>query len=383
MKYWRGYIAAAIIAAITVAVTKFAEAHSVLVDMVYPYVSRLIQTTMADWSAGVDVCMWQIFAILLICAFVASIVLMIIFRWNVAQWLGWVLTGVSLVWMLHTAVYGLNNYAGPLADDIRLEVTKYNVTELTEATTYFRDQANALAQKVERNADGTVKFPSFEELAKKAPEGFKVLTYDYSYSVFAGSDAPVKKLGWSGMYTSMGIAGLTMPLTGEAAVNPNLPAIITPYIMCHELAHRTCIASERDANFAAFLACRANEEPAFQYSGYFTAFRYCYNALASISTTTATNAAKEILAGLDASVKKDLEAYRDYLMENQDPTAVELANAVNDAYINASGDESGIQAYGQVCDLLVSWHIQEIYAPIHGEVEEGFDPTDRDQVDLG
>ena len=383
MKYWRGYIAAAIIAAITVAVTKFAEAHSVLVDMVYPYVSRLIQTTMADWSAGVDVCMWQIFAILLVCAFVASIVLMIIFRWNVAQWLGWVLTGVSLVWMLHTAVYGLNNYAGPLAEDIRLEVTKYNVTELTEATTYFRDQANALAQKVERTDDGTVKFPSFEELAEKAPEGFKTLTYDYSYSVFAGSDAPVKKLGWSGMYTSMGIAGVTMPLTGESAVNPNLPAIITPYIMCHELAHRTCIASERDANFAAFLACRVNEDPAFQYSGYFTAFRYCYNALASISTTTATSAAKEILAGLDASVKKDLEAYRDYLLENQDPTAVELANTVNDAYINASGDESGIQSYGQVCDLLVSWHIQEIYAPIHGEVEEGFDPTDRDQVDLG
>ena len=383
MKYWRGYIAAAIIAAITVAVTKFAEAHSVLVDMVYPYVSRLIVTTMADWSAGVDVCMWQIFAILLICAFIASVVLLIIFRWNVAQWLGWVLAGVCLVWSLHTAVYGLNNYAGPLADDIRLKVKGYNVTELTEATIYFRDQANALAEKVERNADGSAKFPSFEEMGEKASDGYASLTYDYSYSVFAGSDAPVKKLGWADMYTSMGIAGITMPLTGEAAVNPNIPGIITPFIMCHELAHRVCIASERDANFAAFLACRANDDPAFQYSGYFAAFRYCYNALSSISTTTATNAARDIFAGLNEYVKKDLELYRDYLLENQDPTAVDFANTVNDAYINASGDESGIQSYGQVCDLLVSWHVQEIYAPAHGETEEGFNPTDRNQVDLG
>ena len=48
MKYWRGYLTAAILAAITWAVKSFAENHRAIIDMVYPYTSRLIQTTLAD-----------------------------------------------------------------------------------------------------------------------------------------------------------------------------------------------------------------------------------------------------------------------------------------------------------------------------------------------
>ena len=43
MKYWRGYLVAAILAACTWAFREFAEAHSQLVDMVYPYLTRIVQ----------------------------------------------------------------------------------------------------------------------------------------------------------------------------------------------------------------------------------------------------------------------------------------------------------------------------------------------------
>ena len=382
MKYWRGYLAAAIFVAITIALNLFAKSHTVLVDMVYPYTSRLIQSTLADWSAGAPFCLWQVFAIVLVVVLLATVVAMIIFKWNFVQWLGWVLTGASMLWLLHTGVYGLNNYAGGLAEDIRLNVTKYNVTELIEATTYFRDQANELALQVQRNEDGSVSFPSFEDMSTQTGEGFKVLTYEKSYSVFAGSTAPVKKLGWANMYTSMGISGVSMPLTGEAAVNPNIPALSMPFTMCHEVAHRMCIASERDANFAGFLACINNPDINFQYSGYMMAFRYCYNALAAISTTTATSATQKITEGICAELAFDLEEYRTFLAENIDENASDFANSVNDTYIKASGDEQGVDAYADVCDLLVSWHIQEIYAPLHQDEEEGFNPLDKNQVDL-
>jgi hypothetical protein len=383
LKYWRGYLAAAIFAVITLAVTQFAKSHTVLMDMVYPYTTRLIQTTLAEWSAGVDFCLWQLLAVLLVVVVLASIVIMVILRWNVFQWLGWVLSGVSLLWMLHTGVYGLNNYAGPLAEDIRLNVTEYTVTELVEATTYFRDQANALAEKVNRKEDGSVDYPAFEELAQMAGEGFKTLTYDRSYSVFAGSREPVKKLGWADMYTSMGITGLTMPLTGEAAVNPNIPAVSMPFTMCHEMAHRMCITQERDANLAGFLAATAHSDPAFQYSGYFMAFRYCYSALLSVKTSTADNAARTIYAGMNSQMQKDMQDYDLFLAEYRKESAANFANSVNNAYIQASGDEKGIASYGEVCDLLVSWHIQEIYLPAHKDEEVGFDPTDKNQVQLG
>ena len=382
MKYWRGYIAAAIFAAITLALTEFAKTHTTLVDMVYPYVTRLVQTTLAQWSSGADFLLWQLLAVLLIVAFLASIVVLIVLKWNVFQWFGWVLTAVSCLWMLHTGIYGLNNYAGPLADDIRLNVTEYTVTELANATTYFRDKANELAVAVPRDEQGNPQYPSFEELAETAGQGFEALTYDYSYSVFAGSTVPVKKLGWTDMYSSMGIAGVSMALTGEAAVNPNIPAVSMPFTMCHEMAHRMCISIERDANLAAYLACQANEDPVFQYSGYFMALRYCYSALDNLGTSTAKNAAQKIYAGISDTLKADLNAYNIWLQDSQDAGAVDFANSLNDTYIKVSGDEKGVESYGEVCVLLVSWYVQEVYLPEHRDEEVVFDPTDKNQVDL-
>ena len=382
MKYWRGYIAAAIFAAIAWAVSEFARTHTVVVDMVYPYLTRLIQTTLAEWSAGVDFCLWQLLVVVLVVAVLASIVVMIVLRWNVVQWLGWVLAGASCLWMLHTGVYGLNNYAGPLAEDIRLNVTEYTVTELVEATTYFRDQANKLATQVPRKAGGKADYPTFEELAEMAGEGFDNLVYEKSYSVFAGSTLPVKKLDWVDMYSSMGISGVSMALTGEAAVNPDIPVVSMPFTMCHEMAHRMCIAAERDANLTGYLACINHPDPVFQYSGYFMAFRYCYNALASVKTSTSEKAAREIYAGICDAMKKDLADYSEFWNAHRKEKATNVATSVNDTYIKVSGDESGTKSYGEVCDLLVSWHIQEIYLPAHREEEIVFDPTDKNQVDL-
>lgn len=384
MKYWRGYIVAAALALLTWGLTEFAAAHGALVDMVYPYASRLIQDVLAEWTAGVPFCLWQVLAVMLVVVLLASIVAMILLKWNVIQWLGWVLSGVCLLWCLHTGIYGLNQYSSPLAEDIRLNmvVAGDSVTPLVNATTYFRDKANELADQVERDEAGNLKAPSFQKCAEQAADGFHYLVYEKSLPVFAGVTTPVKELGWTDMYTSMGIAGVTMPFTGEAAVNPNLPAISLPFTICHEMAHRMCIAPERDANLAAFLATTANSDLLYQYSGYFMAFRYCYNSLASVSTSTAANAANQIYSGISENLRRDLEAYWAYCEEFIDDGASDFANSVNDTYIQASGDESGVNSYGEVTDLLLSWYWQEIYLPAHveNEEEDAFDPFDEGYV---
>jgi len=382
LKYWRGYIVAAILAAVTWALTAFSESHTALVDMVYPYLSRIIQDFLAQWSSGVDFCLWQVLAVLLGVLLLTTVVLMIVLKWNFVQWLGWVTATASALVMLHVGVYGLNYYAGPLSEDIRLNVTEYTVTELAEATTWYRDKANELALQIPRDEAGKPQYPSFEELAVTAADGFRTLTYEETLSVFSGATAPVKKLGWSDMYTSMGISGFTMSLTGEAAVNPDTPAVALPFTMCHEMCHRMCIAQERDANLGAYLACDANASPIFRYSGYFMALRYCYNALVSIGTTTADNAASAIYEGINPQLMGDLNDYNAYYAENQDEGATDFANNVNDAYIKANGDESGIRSYGEVADLLVSWYIQDVYLPAHKDEDESFDPLDKNQVDL-
>ena len=382
MKYWRGYLTAAIFGIITWVLMAFGSRFTTLVDMVYPYVIRTAQTILAEWSSGVDFLLWQLGAIVLLVLALASLVLMIILKWNPIQWFGWVLAACTFVYMIHTAVFGLNYYAGPLPDDIRMEIATYNADELEEAAIYYRDHANALADQVKRDADGNVEFSDFKTLANQAGDGFRVLTYQYSYSVFAGSTLPVKELGWADMYTSMGITGLTMGITGEAAVNPQIPDVCLPFTMCHEMAHRMCIAQERDANFAGFLAASVNPSIEFQYSAYFMAYRYCYNALASANSTNAAAAAARVASGAHSLLKRDLNYYNTFFSDNRNETATKVAATANNTYIAASGDPAGTVSYDRVVDLLVNWHIEQVVLPSLTEEEKPFDPLDESQVDL-
>ena len=377
MKYWRGYLVAAVVAACSWGLMAFAQGHSALVDIVYPYLSRMIMSFMAEWSSTVSFGVWQAVLLALGVLVVASIVLMIVLKWNPIQWFGWVLAAVSLLFLVHTGVYGLNYYAGDLADDMRLKVTEYTVSELEDATAYYLEQANALCTKISRDSDGQPKYPTFEKLAQQAAEGFQVLTYEEATSVFAGSTVPVKKLGWSGSFTRKGITGITMGITGEACVNPEVPAVGLPFAMCREMACRMSIVSEADANFTAFLACQANPNEEFQYSGYLMALRYCYQALSQVTTANGQTSLRRIEGNMSSKVRKDLETYNAVFGNDKTQTPV----GFNTAY-HVEQHEEGASAYTGVCDLLVNWHIQKFVLPLQVEEEVLFDPMDESQVDL-
>ena len=348
---------------------EFAKSHWELVDMVYPYVTRLIQNYLVNWSSGVSICLWQLLLMAAGVLVLASIVLMIIFKWNPIQWFGWVVAAVAIAGFLNTALVGLNDYAGPIAKDIRLNVTDYNLAELEAAGTFYRDKANELAQQVSRNSDGTVKYPEFKVLAEQAGAGFKTQTYDRFNSVFAGSTAPVKELGWSDLFAGRGITGITVGITGEAAVNPKTPAVALPFVMCREMAKRMCITNPQDAAFAAFLACDANTAVEFQYAGYLMAYRYCYDAVSSLDTSVAKGSLVRLKQGENGWLQADLEVYNS-----------SFAALKNDNYV--TGEDTIGSQRSHVVDLLVSWHIQEYVQPQMVEEEILFDPLDETQVDL-
>lgn len=378
MKYWRGYLVAAIFAAISWALVQFARAHMVLVDMIYPYITRMIISTLADWTSGMRACLWQVILIILFIAGIVGIVLMIKLRRNPIRLIGWVLAAVSCVSLLNTALYGLNKYSSPLADDVRLQVTDYTVSELNQAAAFFRDKANALSTEVARDSKGNPEFGTFEEMAAQAGEGYRTLTYQEAISVFAGSTVPVKK---QGLFAVKGNSGVTVPLTGEAAVNPRVPEVSMPFAMCKEMAHRMSIYSEADANFSAFLACINNSSPAFHYSAYLMAYHYCYEALASIPTSTAQACASETDSGVNQLLRNDLEDCKKfYGTSDADQTNIRTSDRSSEP--DAETSVVTFSSYSNVTDLLTSWYIQEYILPAHQEQEIPFDPYNPSQVDL-
>ena len=382
MKYWFGYLTAGIFAAITWVLLQFGEKYSNLVDMVYPYVIRNVQQYLAQWTSVVDYPLWQLLAIALLVVILATLVLTIILKRSLIQWAGWVAAVFAAIFMFHTLIWGLSYHAGDLSDDLRLDVSSYTLEELTEATEYYRDKANELAAQVSRDQQGNVQFADFETLANNAGKGFEILTYQHHYPVFAGSRLPVKQLGWADLYSSMGITGVTFGLTGEAAVNPQIPAVTLPFTMIHEMAHRMCIANERDANFTGFLACSVHPDLEFQYSGYFMAYRYCYNAMAGVNHPSAAAAAARVKSGVSKQLQQDMDFYSKFFSSKKNDLATNFADTMNDTYLKTSGDKVGIASYGQVCDLLVSWHIQTVVLPSITVEQSQFDPYDENQIDL-
>jgi hypothetical protein len=359
LKYWRGFLTAGIVGACTLALTEFAKTHPTLVDMIFPYISRMISGSMAEWSSGVSFCLWQVFLVLCVLAVCTLLVLAIVLRWNVLQVTGWITAAASVILFLQFGVFGINRFAGPLADDIQMPVTNYDIAELEEAAKHFLNEAKKADDRLP--GAGKPKAPGFEALAAQAPDGFHALVYDRKYSIFANSTVPVKKLSWSGYYTGTGTTGMTVSLTGESAVNPEVPGVLMPYAMCHEMAHRISIYADRDANFAAFLACTHNSDPYFVYSGYLNAYRYCFKALQSFNSENARAACQRLAAEERAHFGAEIKAIDSFYKSTE----------------SANDFRNNVQ-------LLVSWYIQDVYLPNHVEDEDtpSFDPMDEEQVDL-
>ena len=358
MKYWRGYLVAAILAAATWGFREFAQTHTDLVDMVYPYVTRMVQNFMAGWSGEVAFCLWQAILVALAAVGMAAIVLMIVFKWNPIQLFGWVLAVASLITMLNTGIFGMNEYAGPMAEDIRLMEADCGDKAIADAAAYYRDMANALAGEVSREAQ------DLAVLNEQAVSGFENLVYHKYLSVFAGSTAPVKALGFAEQFTKRGEMGYTASITGEAAVNPQTPGVMLPFAVCREMCYRMCIASSRDKHFGAFLACQANENANFRYAGYVMAYRYCLNALPQ-STASLLN------GQANSSVLADVETWNDFVK----PAESLAAEKAEKEGIKNTTDR-------QIAELLTRWHYQEVVLPSVTEPEVYFDPMDETQVDL-
>ncbi|MBR3344494.1 MAG: DUF3810 domain-containing protein [Solobacterium sp.] len=249
-----------------------------------------------------------------------------------------------------------NHYAPKLSAKISLDVSRYTKEELYETTEYYYLKAAEYAGQIERDAEGHAMKHDLNETGNTA--GASYLSLAKQYPVFKGSSEPVKHFTLIGEYLLYnGITGMFMPITAEASVPANVPTIPLPFTMCHEAAHRLGIASEQEANFCAFLACRAGTDTYFLYSGYYSAFTYCYNSLYSADKDKAVelyhlydNMEGIRLVQLDQQDTR--EAYSKY-----DSPLQEVSDHINDTYLKTFSQESGIRSYGEVTDYLIAWYL--------------------------
>ncbi|HVI48469.1 MAG TPA: DUF3810 domain-containing protein [Chitinophaga sp.] len=148
----------------------------------------------------------------------------------------------------------------------------------------------------------------------------------------------------------IGTTGYLNPFTNEAQVNTTTPAVLHPFITCHEIAHQLGYAPEEEANFVGYLAATSIPDSRFRYAANFDMFLYSVRQLAYKDTTLARTVWSKAVPGVKADYKAIIKFYEQYSGKIEDYSA-----QMYDKYLKANKQEKGIRSYGEVTGWLVAY----------------------------
>ena len=254
--------------------------------------------------------------------------------------------GIAL--FLFAANCGVNYSRATFAETCSLPVEDSSREELVTLCDSLAGRLNALRPLVGEDENGVMALSSsFSELGGDAQEAFETLSEEYP--LVTGGYGKPKPVLLSRLMSWCNITGVFIPFTFEANVNNDIPDYSIPSTMCHELSHLRGFMREDEANFIGYLACCRSDNPEQQYSGLMLAFIHANNALYSADAATAS----AIYAELCEGTQRDLAANSAYWKQFEGPVA-EISSSVNNAYLQANGQEEGVRSYGRMVDLLLA-----------------------------
>ncbi len=264
----------------------------------------------------------------------------------------------SVLWFLFVTCSGINYQRTSFAESMEMEAEAYTLTELKGTSLWLTQKVNEYAALMERDEDGVMCLSlSLAETGQLAAQAMEAL--GDTYPLLSGSYPSPKPVIFSRILSLLSLTGVHSPLTIEANYNREMTAYNIPVTMCHELSHLRGFMQEQEANFIAFLACEQSENADFCYSGYLLAWIHCTNALYDASRTDYM----EVRALLNEEAAVDLTANSAFWDLN-DGALAEVSTQVNDTYLKANGQSSGVLSYEEVVGLLVTYWMNN-YAEIN------------------
>ena len=260
----------------------------------------------------------------------------------------------SVILFLFVALWGADQFAPTFTGTTGYTQTEFTEDEAAEAAFYYLEMANEFASASPRDADGVTDFGAFAELAAQVDSGYEYLTDTYR-GRFDILPVRPKGLVFSRLMDLCGLTGIFTAYTGEMGIDVNTPDVSLPFTISHECAHRTTVTQEADANFTAFLACIHSDSAAYRYSGFYSAFIYCYNAIAKVDRETQSR----LWAGMNEQLRADVTGANAYYAQFDKPVK-KVAQKANDGYLKQFNQPTGVNNYGAVAGPLMAYYWAEL-----------------------
>lgn len=317
---------------------------------VYPVWVNVLGRITGVFPFSVAEILLYLFLILLL----VSLIVLIWRRAGKRQILGWLSSlflAAGVLYLLYVMNCGINYSRTSFSESSGIKMEEYTVSELKEVCIWLTEQVDTFSGAVTRDENGVMRLTKGNkgEVQSRAVEAMQKL--GESYPELSGYYPKPKGLLVPWILSVQQLSGIYSPFTIEANYNSGMVDYNIPFTACHELSHLKSFMQEQEANFIAFLACTSYEDPEFQYSGYLLGWIYCMNVLHDVDYEAWQEVHDMLLAETEADLRENSAFWAGY-----DGTVAEVANQVNDQYLQANGQEEGVKSYDRMVDLIVSYY---------------------------
>ncbi len=284
-----------------------------------------------------------------------------LFRGGAGQYLCKVIAGVLVFTIIFAfcfqLMHGMNFRRYSAKDLFKLEDGEYTIDDYTQALDWaYNGMVSARAELGEDyNGVGHMQY-SFEDSSLYANSLIDSIMSKYGINA-SPNFVRAKPVALSHYWSYLHITGAYDPILGEVNINTDYMDI-TDYgqRLCHEILHAKGFASETDCNMIAVIACLSASRPDFRYCGYYQVFWSLYNVTAEYCAAKGVEMTDYVDRDAMKPVLRDARASSMYwkVIDSEVTklkselfgiNATDVAETVNNAYLEAYGQDGGTDTY--------------------------------------
>ena len=173
-----------------------------------------------------------------------------------------------------------------------------------------------------------------------------------------------KRLTFNRLQSAVGVLGFVGPFFDEMQLNSDMTPLEYPFVFAHEYAHVLGVSGEAEANFWAFEASRASDDPAVRYSAWYMLLTYSWRNIQSLLGEEAFLA---WTGTLRPEILEDLQRTQEHWESLRWTALARAQKRFYNFFLRSNRIADGTKNYGEVLRLVLTfsdWHEHD-----HGEEE--------------
>jgi len=269
---------------------------------------------------------------------------------SVSKWI----RGLMWIYIWFNILWGLNYSRLGIAHQLKLQQDEYCKEDVVALTNQLITKVNDCRKQIK---DTILPQPSMKQIFEGAVNNYKTVSDNFYFLSY--QTASVKSSLYSQLGNYFGFTGYYNPFTGEAQVRNDVPRVLIPYIVSHEMAHQLGYASESEANFVGYLSASSSADVYFRYSVYLDMLDYAQGEeiklfLIDRDIKGLMNTLKQNKTNLDSLVRKDRKEIRDFFYKRKNKISPVVSN-MYDQYLKMNKQLAGINSYNEVIGWLLAY----------------------------